>query len=148
MKTSNMKGYYIDHEGKAIVLTKAFSMKSSQPGTREFRELSLLHQAYPEYAIRLRTATQKKDKQSYAGLTLDHMIQYIEAQDNKDALMASYNRIVALYGREVNDKENPGKKIIRAPYAKVKSWFLNEFPNYGKEDFTTEANQCSDNIQQ
>ena len=31
-------------------------------------------------------------------------------------------------GKEVEDKN--GKKEIRAPYGKVKSWFLKKYPNY------------------
>ena len=141
-------GYVVNHADMEIVLTKAYSIRSSQPGSREFRELSLLHKAYPEYTIRLRTATQKEDKKSYAGLTLEQMLRYIEAQDNKVAVMASYDNLVALYGRKVMDKENPGKTVVRAPYAKVKSWFLKEFPNYGKEDFTTKNNAQPADIQQ
>ena len=141
-------GYIVKHSAMEIVLTKAYSVRSSQPGTKEFKELSLLHKAYPEYTIRLRTANQKEDKKSYAGLTLEQMLRYIEAQKNKDDVMASYNNLVALYGRKVMDKENPGQTVVRAPYAKVKSWFLAEFPNYGKEDLTTKNNAQPAGIQQ
>ena len=141
-------GYVVNHAHEEIVLTKAYSIRSSQPGTKEFRELALLHKAYPEYTIRLRTANQKEDKKSYAGLTLEQMLRYIEAQKNRDAVMVSYNNLVALYGRKVMDKENPGQTVVRAPYAKVKSWFLKEFPNYGKEDFTTTNNAQSAGVQQ
>ena len=47
----------------------------------------------------------------------------INAQTNAEELMSEYRDFVAFWGKEVEDKKT-GKKVIRAPYGKVKSWYL------------------------
>ena len=49
-------GCSVNHNEKTIVLTKAYAKKANTPGTKEFRELSKLHKAYPDYDIVMRTA--------------------------------------------------------------------------------------------
>ena len=137
--------YTFDFDNNTISLSKVFARKARVVGSEEFRMLVELHKQFPDFKFKTRESAKKEN---YKGLTLEQMIQYIKAQDNKDALMISYNRIVALYGREVEDKENPGQTVVRAPYTKVKSWFLAEFPNYGKEDFTTKSNAQPAGVQQ
>ena len=86
--TKTNKGYTVNHEAQAIILTKAFAKQSSIPGTKEFRELAALHKDF-----------------------------------------------VSFWGKEVQDKQNPGKTVIRAPYGKVKSWYLKKVKE-GKIDET------------
>lgn len=127
--------YAIDHANKTITLTKAYAKLANTPGTKEFRELSRLHQAFPEYDIAMRTATVTASKNTHDGLTIEMMEKIIARQPNSEELMREYNEYVAFWGKKVNDKKNPGKKIVRAPYGKVKSWFLKKVPNYLDIDF-------------
>ena len=53
--------------------------------------------------------------------------------------MREYQAFVAIWGKEVSDKKNPGKKVVRAPYGKVKSWFLKKVPNYQDITFSQPA---------
>ena len=64
------------------------------------------------------------------------MKKIIARQSNAEELLREYNELVAFWGREVNDKKNPGEKVIRAPYGKVKSWFLKKLPEYKNVDFS------------
>ena len=127
--------YAIDHDNKTITLTKAYAKLANTPGTKEFRELSRLHQAFSEYDIVMRTATITASKNTHDGLTIEMMEKIIARQSNSEELLREYNELVAFWGKEVNDKKNPGKKIVRAPYGKVKSWFLKKIPNYQDINF-------------
>ena len=117
------KGYSISHNDKEIVLTKAYAKKANTPGTKEFRELSNLHKAYPDYNIVMRTATISADKDTHGGLTIERIEKIINTQTNAEELMNEYRDFVAFWGKEVEDKKT-GKKVMRAPYGKVKSWYL------------------------
>ena len=132
-------GYIINHDNKTITLTKAYAKQSSIPGTKEFRELTRLHKNFPDYDIVMRTATITAPKETHDGLTIEMMEKIIARQPNSEELMREYNEFVAFWGKEVNDKKNPGKKIVRAPYGKVKSWFLKKLPNYQDIDFSNSA---------
>ena len=105
------------------MLTKAYAKKANTPGTKEFRELSKLHKAYPDYDIVMRTATITADKDTHGGLTIERIEKIISAQTNAEELMKEYKDFVSFWGKEVEDKKT-GKKVMRAPYGKVKSWYL------------------------
>ena len=116
-------GCSVNHNEKTIVLTKAYAKKANTPGTKEFRELSKLHKAYPDYDIVMRTATITAEKNTHDGLTIERIEKIISAQTNAEELMKEYKDFVSFWGREVKDKKT-GKKVMRAPYGKVKSWYL------------------------
>ena len=129
-------GYVIKHNDKAIMLTKAYAKQASIPGTKEFRELAKLHKTFPDYEIVMRTASVSDSKEVHDGLTIDLMEKIIAIQPNADELQKEYNDFVAFWGKEVKDKKNPDKTVIRAPYGKTKSWFLKRVPNYQDIDFS------------
>ena len=133
--TKTNKGYTVNHEAQAIILTKAFAKLSSIPGTKEFRELAALHKHFPEYTIEMRTASVKKDKETHGGLTVERIEKILTAQSDKGELLREYKDFVSFWGKEVQDKQNPGKTVIRAPYGKVKSWYLKKVKE-GKIDET------------
>lgn len=136
--TKGFKGYTINHNDKEIVLTKAFVKQSSIPGTKEFRELSKLHKNFPDYDIVKRTATITADKNTHNGLSIEMIEKIIARQPNAAELKREYDEFVAFWGKKVKDKKT-GKTVIRAPYGKVKSWFLKKVPNYQDIDFTQPA---------
>ncbi len=137
--TSKKMTYTINHEDKLIVLTKDFHKRSSNPMSREFEELARLHKVYADYEITLRTAVVSSSKKTHKNLTEEMMKRYMNQLPNSEEVLAEYERAKAYYGKEVEDKKNPGKKIIKAPYGKMKSWFLKKFPNYQDVDFVNVA---------
>ena len=136
--TKTTKGYAISHNDKTITLTKAYAKKANIPGTREFKELTNLHKNFPDYDIVMRTLTPNEDKEKHPGLTIERIEKIIACQPNADALKKEYDEFVAFWGKEVQDKKT-GKTVIRAPYGKVKSWFLKKVPNYQEIDFSQPA---------
>ena len=130
--TKTTKGYAISHNDKIITLTKAYAKKANTPGTREFKELANLHKAYPDYDIVMRTATITADKDTHGGLSIERIEKIISYQSNSKELTKEYNEFVSFWGKEVEDKKT-GKKVMRAPYGKVKSWYLKKVKD-GKID--------------
>lgn len=140
------KGYAINHNDKEIVLTKAYAKKANTPGTKEFRELANLHKNFPDYNIVMRSLTPNEDKEKHHGLTIERIEKIISRQPNAEALKKEYDEFVTFWGKEVEDKKNPGKKVVRAPYGKVKSWFLKKVPNYQDIDFSQPATTEDNNV--
>lgn len=133
--------YTISHEDKTITLTKDFAKKSSNPATREFKELASLHKAYHDYDIIMRTASVSESKNTHNGLTIEQMKRYLAQRSDSVEALAEFERVQAYYGREVEDKKNPGKMIVKAPYGKMKSWFLKKYPKYADVDFSTKKGE-------
>lgn len=134
--------YAISHEDKTITLTKDFAKKSSNPATREFKELASLHKNFPDYDIIMRTAYVPDSKDTGKGLTIEQMKRYLAQRSDSVEALAEFERVQAYYGREVEDKENPGQKIVKAPYGKMKSWFLKKYKNdYKNVDFSAKKGE-------
>ena len=131
--TKTTKGYTVDHEHQTITLTKAFAKKSSNPSSKEFRELAAVHKHFPEYSMEMRTAKVRKDKETYGGLTVERIEKIISVQENAEELRREYDAFVDFWGSEVLDKKT-GKMVIRAPYGKVKSWYLKKVKNGGIDE--------------
>lgn len=135
MKKTVKLGYTLNHENQTIVLTKAFNKQASIPGTNEFRTLMGLRKLYPDYTISMRTAIVPDSKDCHFGLSRECMEKYMAQLDNAKEALAEYERFLKYYGKEVESKKEPGKMVWSVPYGKLRSWFLNKYPNYKEVDF-------------
>lgn len=126
--TNTIKGYSIDLAKKTITLTNEFMKKANNVSTGEFKELATLYQTFPAFKYEMRKAEKKVGKKTHHGLTVERMLKLIALQPDSQQVMKEYNTLLSFYGKEVADEN--GKKTIRAPYGKVKSWFLKKYPNY------------------
>ena len=120
-------GYIINHEDQTITITKDYAKRSSVPGSKEFRELSKLHAAFPEYTIQRRTATITADKEKHNGLTVDRMADYIKAlvkdEGEQKKALDEFENAKSFY------------KDTKGYYGKMKAWFLKNYKNYTEIDF-------------
>lgn len=120
-------GYSIDHDNQTITITKDYAKRSSVLGSKEFRELSKLHAAFPEYTIQRRTATISADKEKHNGLTVDRMADYIKAlvkdADEQKKALDEFENVKSFY------------KDTKGYYGKMKAWFLKNYKNYTEIDF-------------
>lgn len=115
----NTNEYIINHAAKAITITKSFEKRSSVIGSEEFRKLSQLHTAFPDYAIQRRTAIVSDQKEIHKGLTVDRMEEYIKKITNGDEkALNAFDEVKKFY------------KNQSSYYPKVKAWFL---ANYKEE---------------
>lgn len=120
-------GYIINHEDQTITITKDYAKRSSVPGSKEFRELSKRHAAFPEYTIQRRTATITADKEKHNGLTVDRMADYIKALVKDEAEQK----------KALDEFENAKSfyKDTKGYYGKMKAWLLKYYKNYTEIDF-------------
>lgn len=115
----NTNDYIINHLDKSITITKAFAKRSATIGSKEFRELSQLHAAFPDYTIQRRTATVSASKSTHKGLTVDRMEECIKKITNGDEkALNAFDEVKKFYEKQSNY------------YPKVKAWF---FANYKEE---------------
>lgn len=113
-------GFTINHVNKQIVVSKAFLAKASQLGTSEFETVRKLMEMLPRYKFVQKESIKKNpNKKTYRNLTYDNMKKYIEANEkNPVAMLAEFQNVKA-------------KSCIQSsPYAYVKKWFLEQYPDY------------------
>lgn len=115
--------YVINHAKKTITLTKKYAKLANTPGTNEFRELAEIYKVYSDYTIVMRTATPKDDKQKHTGLTIERMEYHIKNIAKDDVALAQFKEVQKYY------------KGMSGYYGKVRSWFLEKYPNYNIVDF-------------
>lgn len=116
----NTNNYTIDIMTSTITLTKTFYKKAtSNINNPEYKELKTLLADYPEYEMRFRESKKKESKKTYRNLTYGNMEKYIKASEkNPVALLSEFQTIKA-------------KSCIQpSPYAYVKKWFLEQYPDY------------------
>ncbi len=92
--TSN---YVINHDEKTITITKDYAKRSSVPGSKEFRELSKLHNTFADYDIQRRTAVIRADKNTHNGLTIAFMEKYIKTLSNSEEALREFEAVKAYY---------------------------------------------------
>lgn len=135
-------GYIIDHAERAIIITKEFAKRASNISTREYRELTSFHRDFPDYTIERRTAeVNKATKQTYKGLSLTEMENYIKEQDrtqgNGGEGLKAFEAIKVYYTPTGRDKPS---------YPKLKAWFLNKYPKYGKKEENANQPKAEDEV--
>ena len=80
-----------------------------------------LRSEIPGYKFETKTI-KKKNKKSYAKLTLDNMKEHIEEMDGKDSVvMKEFENLMARY------------KLHASRYAKIKSWYLKQYADEYKD---------------
>ena len=115
--------YVINHAKKTITLTKKYAKLANTPGTNEFRELADVYKVYSNYTIVMRTVTPNEDKKKHTGLTIARMEYHIKNIAKDDVALAQFEEVQKYY------------KGMSGYYGKVRSWFLEKYPNYNIVDF-------------
>lgn len=115
--------YVINHAKKTITLTKKYAKLANTPGTNEFRELADIYKVYSNYTIVMRTVTPNEDKKKHTGLTIARMEYHIKNIAKDDVALAQFEEVQKYY------------KGMSGYYGKVRSWFLEKYPNYNIVDF-------------
>ena len=111
-----ISGYAVDHAKKTITLTKAYAKMANVPGTKEFDELASLYKAFPDYTIKMRTATKNENKEKHNGLSVDRMEWYIVSVEQDEKALAEFENAKKFY------------KGMNGYYGKMKKWFLAKYP--------------------
>lgn len=117
-----MKQIEINYERKTIEITKAFSKKAKVYNSEAYKELVDACQAFPTYVLTIagNKKANRNHKESYKGLTIDFMENYIETHSaNKEEDLKALRQMTG----KVNDGELENKKC----YPDIKKWFLAKF---------------------
>ena len=108
-------GYYVDFKGFKIVVTAEFVKLAGVVGSKEYNDFKQLQADYPNLKIKYAPKV-NKSKNTHKGLTIEFMERYIENSDNRDLIIGGFEKTRRIY------KGHP------AYYAKMKKYFLSQFP--------------------
>jgi len=109
------------HKNHTIELTTKFAADSSHFGTDEYKMLQEARRDDPNYKVVV--ASRKNNKSNFDGLNLDYMELYISKHDDDEhSIMNEFEILLA------RDEASKAAGLQAAPYLKVKSWFLNQYP--------------------
>ena len=116
MRNENVKATAIyftyDHLNKKIDGTEANFILSGIPGSAQDVALMACRKEHPDYDYRI--VKLKKEKNSYKGLKRELIHDYIDCFGT-DEMMAKFNKM----------------KEDGTAFGTIKSWFLEQFPNFG-----------------
>lgn len=116
--------------------TKKYAAAASKYGSPEYIEVQNARRDYPNYKVVTRKTTKRHD--NLKGLTYKVMKTYIASHDENGELMKKYT---FLRGESENS-------IHSEPYGVIKKWFLETYPNFGKEPQSNAENENSNtNVQ-
>lgn len=115
-----MKDYKINFTANTITISKSFALAASDPTKPECETLSKLQAAYPGMRIVQRTHRSPSKANVNKGLTYNRMEGYINLHENAAELLIKFNAVKKIAAEQKN------------PYLFIKSWFIQQFPDYGK----------------
>ena len=115
---TNLRGYSIDHSNGIIVMNYKFAAAANRYGTPEYKLLLQLREDFPLFRTETRSGRKRTTCNANKRLTYENMKRYILSQPNTEELYAAF---------EQNKEES---KAQHSPYAYVRSWFVEQFPDY------------------
>lgn len=102
-----------------VQVTKSFAQKAMIFGTPEYRCWRELKADCPAAVMATKVIKKNPEKRtSTRNMTYENMAAYIREQDNAKALMAEFEKQIAM------------SKVQRNPYRCVLAWFIQKFENY------------------
>lgn len=122
MKTN---GYEVNHVEGTVVMSKNFIKAAGVYGSPEYKILMGLKADLPEYTFSKKEIKKNAAKTTYKNLKYANMEKFIiefenitEAEKETHPMLKAFNKV-----KNLSDAQP-------APYAYVKSWFLENYPNY------------------
>ena len=123
MNTKNL--FVIDFSKSSIVASATTLKKARKPESSEYRVLTELLCAHPNFCVIEKDIQKKPGKKTYKGLTFQTMLDYIQTQTNSEDKIKTYNAVRRI------------AKVKGCEYPLTKKWFLKTYPAY-KENMIVE----------
>lgn len=120
-------GYKIDFAANIIYLNYKFSQAAGVIGSEEYELYCKIIEAFPNMKIVIRSGRNAKTSHVNKRRTYANMEKYISCFDNKDELMAQFERA------------KTQSALFKSPYAYVNDWFNMQFPDY--KDISSAGNK-------
>lgn len=111
----NTKGYEINFEEGAIILTRRFYKAAGVVGSDEYNALVTLRKDFADLGIKIKDIKKKENKVSYSGLSVTKMKAAISYMTNDEEAVKLFEKYVEVY------KGQKGK------YATIKKLFLDKY---------------------
>lgn len=113
-----------DWETNTLIVPEAFYKKAQVYGSPEFHTMKKMVADNEGCNI----SVQKSGKQTYKGLTLPLIREYIEIKDERETLKAEMNAVKA---EALEGKENVSEKMAdKLAFPLIKKWFLKKFVDF------------------
>ena len=120
------KNYRVDFSTNTVIITKAFEEAARDVTTAEYKLLLQLRADLPGVQIVRKTRRSPKTSNANRNLTYANMEKYMGVFKNADELKEQFQIVKDM------SKGQPSQ------YQYVKSWFIQQFPNYKElPDFTS-----------
>ena len=121
-------GLTINTAANTIEMTKEFARKAKYFGTDEYKLLQDARKDYPTFSVATRKTV---SKESYKGLTINYMYNYIKKHP-QTLTLEDGNEVKALeVFTEIAGLDENGKKMANvetAFYGEIRAWFLDIYP--------------------
>ena len=135
-----MKPITIDEANNAIIITRKFAEKASDPRTQEYAMLQQVRRDYPYLTVRKHTIKKNPNKECYRGLTYKYMEEFIKTYESK----ANVEKVLAELEELIFISQGHSKGYR---YPTIKKWFIDKYPNFatfGMEINTTEERKVAE----
>ena len=120
MNAEIKKGYKVDFTTKTFTMTKAFEKALNEGNEEAMNILNRYLVMFPALHVVRKTHASPKTVREDKGLTYARMERYIKLHDNADELMETFEKVKAIAATQKN------------AYLYTKTWFFQQFPDYGK----------------
>lgn len=115
---NKIKGYKIDFSNNCVYMNYKFATASARYGSEEYKIIQDIKKDFPQMRFVTRSGRKQKTCNANKRLTYWNMERYIRVQKNADELLVAF---------EIAKEES---KCEDSPYAYVRSWFVQQFPDY------------------
>lgn len=113
-------GYKIDFTKNVVYMNYKFASASMEFGTTEYKLIQEILKDFPQMKLVTRAGRTVKTCNANKRLTYANMERYIRVQEDAEKLMIAFE-----IAKEESQKQ-------ASPYAFVRNWFVNQFPDYQK----------------
>ena len=132
----NNNQYKIDYIKNTITASKKFLKAASVYGSTEYKTMIQLRTDFPTFTFEEKQITQKKGKQSYKNLTFEKMREHIILCQDGNRLK-QFDYLMVFY------------ETHRNRYAKIKSWYLEQYKDeYADADTNIDDNPSAPAVEQ
>ena len=121
-------GLTINTAANTIEMTKEFARKAKYFGTDEYKLLQDARKDYPTFSVATRKTV---SKESYKGLTINYMYNYIKKHPQSltledGTIMTALEVFTEIVG--VDEKGRKMADVETAFYGEIRAWFLDTYP--------------------
>ena len=131
----NNNQYKIDYIKNTITASKKFLKAASVYGSTEYKTMIQLRTDFPTFTFEEKQISQKKGKQSYKNLTFEKMREHIILCQDGNRLK-QFDYLMVFY------------ETHRNRYAKIKSWYLEQYKDEYNADTNNDDNPSAPAVEQ